>query len=86
MAKPGLAVEGSGVEVCIFVASALATDDPDGEHGDDGNTSKSGSSITSDGADAGAIVWGGGGRRNANGRGSSSGLGGASDGEFLRGK
>ena len=85
VAEPGLAVEGSGVEVCIFVTSALATDDPDGEHRDDGNTSKGGSSIPSDGADAGAVVCSGGGRRKASGRG-SRGLGGASNGELLRGK
>ena len=86
MAKPGLAVEGSGVDVSIFLTSALATDEPDGCDGDDGNTSESGSSITSDRADAGAIVWSGRGRRNANGRGrATSGFGGASDGELLRG-
>ena len=85
VAKPGLAVEGSGVDVRIFVTSALATDDPDGEDGDDGNTSKSGGGITSDGADAGAIVRSGRGRRKASGR-ASSGLGGTSDGELLRGR
>ena len=85
VAEPGVAVEGSGVDVSILFTPALATDDPDGEHGNDGNTSKSGSGIPSDTADAGAIVWSGGGRSKARRRG-TSGLGGASDSELLSGK
>lgn len=88
VAEPGVAVERSGVDVCIFLTPALATDDPYSEYRNDGNTSKSGGSIPGDGADAGAIVWNSRGRSKARGRacGVTSGLGSAGDGELLRGK
>jgi len=85
VAEPGLAVEGSDVDVCIFLTPAPATDEPDGEHGNDGNTSKSGASISSDGTDAGAIICGGRGRREGRGRATGS-LGSARDSELLNGK
>lgn len=87
VAEPGVAVERSGVDVCILLTPALATDDPYSEHGNDGNTSKRGGSIPRDGADAGAIVWSGRRRSKARGRacGVTGGLGSAGDGELLRG-
>ena len=88
VAEPGLAIEWSGVEVCILLTSALATDHPDGEDGDDRNTNKSCGSISSDGADAGAIVCGVGGRRKCRGRAcrATGGLGDAGDGGLLSGE
>ena len=68
VAEPGLAVEGSSVEVCI-AASAPATDEPNGEEGDGCNTSKSGGSVSSDCADVGAVVGVGGARGKIRGRG-----------------
>ena len=81
-----MAVERRSVDVCIFLTSAPATDHPDCKYGDDRNTSKSGTSISSNGADAGTIVLRGG-RRKRRGRvrGDTGGPGGAGDSELLSG-
>ena len=84
VAEPGLAIERSGVEVCIRLTSALATDHPDGEYGDNRDTSQSCGGISSDGADTGAIVCSGGGRRKFSRACRLTGsLGDASDSELL---